>query len=244
LNTRKKEILVLLFIILVYIFYYPTFPTWQGGSNYGPRFFTDLLPIFMILLAEITWAYDQNKIYKISLFLLSLIACFIHIQPLLNDEFIKWESCYFKNNEKNKIWDWEYPVYLLNVYNAQLFWKDQISIKPEFLCINPFYQISYKNDVVQYNKEQLIKDQKFFLKDYLLFGKLLYLPKGKYRIELYEKHPQVELRFFYNKNLSYTKKETGVWELQTNQTKENTLFFYSQEPIDFELKELLIKKIK
>jgi hypothetical protein len=71
----------------------------------------------------------------------------------------------------------------------------------------------------------------------------LYLPKGKYRIELYEKHPQVELRFFYNKNLSYTKKETGVWELQTNQTKENTLFFYSQEPIDFELKELLIKKI-
>jgi hypothetical protein len=243
-NTRKKEILVLLFIIIVYIFYYSTYHIWHGGWQYGPRFFTDLLPIFMILLAEITWAYDQNKIYKISLFLLSLVAFFIHIQPNLNMEFLNWDTCYLKNKDHvQKIWDWEYPVFLLNVYNAQLFWKEQISIKPEFLCINPFYQISYKNDAVQYNKEQLIKDHKFFLKDYLLFGKLLYLPKGKYRIELYEKHPQVELRFFYNKNLSYTKKEAGVWELQTNQTKDNTLFFYSQEPIDFELKELLIKKI-
>jgi len=243
-NTQKKEILVLSLIVIIYIFYYSTYSIWHGGFNYGPRFLTDLLPIFMILLAKITWLYYQNRIYQTILFILSLIAFFIHIQPLLNDEFLKWETCYFRNNEKNKIWDWKYPVYLLNVYNAQLFWKDQISIKPEFLCLNPLYKFSYKNDVVQYNKEQLVKDQKFFLKEYLLFAKLLYIPKGKYLIKIDEKHPYIELKLFYNSNLSFTKKEAGVWELQTNKTKENTLLFYSQEPIDFELKELFIKKIK
>ena len=237
-NTQKKEILVLSLIVIIYIFYYSTYSIWHGGFNYGPRFLTDLLPIFMILLAKITWIYYQNRIYQTILFILSLIAFFIHIQPLLNDEFLKWETCYFKNkNHLQKIWDWEYPVFSLNFYNAQLFWKNEISIKPWFLCINPSYKISIKNEHFLFNKELLPKEIV-----YLLFAKLLYIPKGTYLIKIDEKHPYIELKLFYNSNLSYTKKEAGVWELQTNKTKENTLFFYSQEPIDFELKELFIIK--
>lgn len=78
---RKDEQLILCLLPTCLLLYlqYSFFDVWWAGFSYGPRFFTDFLPLFCLLVAYAI-EHCSLKLYKVAIFLLVLIySVFVQI---------------------------------------------------------------------------------------------------------------------------------------------------------------------
>jgi len=87
------------------------FPHWWGGGSYGPRLYSDLMPIFVIYLYWVikTFQKDDNKywsyIFTFVVLICALIQSFAVIDP--SQSVHSWNG-YPMNVDENpgRIWDW------------------------------------------------------------------------------------------------------------------------------------------
>lgn len=98
-------LLVCLFIFHLLIIS-KTLKYWWGGYSFGPRYFTDILPIFIYFLIPAvieSWGkYNpvlRNKIYFLVFFLFLSAGIFIHWQGATNEAVWKW-------NSREEVKDW------------------------------------------------------------------------------------------------------------------------------------------
>lgn len=104
-------------IILLHWLLISTFPHWWGGWSYGPRFFTDMMPFFWVLLFPLVLNLGNVK-WSASLPLvflpLAAIGVFIHLQgATVTETYAPW-SALPVNVEKDhaRLWNWKDPQFL------------------------------------------------------------------------------------------------------------------------------------
>ena len=104
-------------IILLHWLLISTFPHWWGGWSYGPRFFTDMMPFFWVLLFPLILSLEKVKWsagLPIVFLLLAAIGVFIHLQgATVAETYAPW-SALPVNVEKDhaRLWNWKDPQFL------------------------------------------------------------------------------------------------------------------------------------
>ncbi|MBI3492977.1 MAG: fibronectin type III domain-containing protein [Acidobacteria bacterium] len=91
---------------------------WWGGSSYGPRFFSDVVPYLVyFLVPAIAWiesARGATRAVAAALFAgFALVSVGMHAQGALNKDTIRW-NLYSENIdvEPLRVWDWRRPQFL------------------------------------------------------------------------------------------------------------------------------------
>lgn len=103
------------FIVLIIISHWlliSTFPTWWAGHSYGPRFFSDLMPLFMypiiLVFENITAIEGVNKITLfVVIFLLTISSLYFNYKGAFSYSVYEWNSS--PNNidsNPDRVWDW------------------------------------------------------------------------------------------------------------------------------------------
>lgn len=90
---------------------------WWGGYSYGPRLFTDMVPILMLFLIPVmlewqkaAWDWRPSRILFV---LLVTISLFIHARGGLSLAPHKWnEYPVSVDRQPQRIWDWKDPQFL------------------------------------------------------------------------------------------------------------------------------------
>ena len=82
---------------------------WYGGVSYGPRFFCDALPYFMVLLIPFLAQWDQHsRAGKAGFAILVLCGFFIHYRGANDQVVLDWND----HNTQAKLWDYASPQFL------------------------------------------------------------------------------------------------------------------------------------
>ncbi|MHB8079478.1 MAG: hypothetical protein ACYDIE_09500 [Candidatus Krumholzibacteriia bacterium] len=100
------------------------FPVWWGGACYGPRFFTDLIPLTAyLLIPEIAARLDARGLPRrgtrretalnLLFATLALFGVFVHARGAISREANDW-SVYpvLVNTAPERVWDWRDPQFL------------------------------------------------------------------------------------------------------------------------------------
>lgn len=112
-SSISNHYLLLASIVLLHSMLYSYVNNWYAGWCFGPRFFTDLLPALMILLAfgmqHILHSTSNTlRVISFSVFLLlGSISCFIHFKGANELKTEQWN--YLPNNideHRERVWDW------------------------------------------------------------------------------------------------------------------------------------------
>ena len=87
---------------------------WWGGHSYGPRFFTDVTPIFVLFLIPYLQNWEQfSRSFRIAFVALALISCAIHLRGGWSEAVYRWNvdpQNIDQHPERN--WDWRDPQFL------------------------------------------------------------------------------------------------------------------------------------
>jgi len=87
------------------------FADWTAGYSYGPRYFSDLLPIFMFFLIPVFQAFEAGwrPRWAVAAFTVcALAAVFAHGQGALNWPAQAWNG----GDLSKRVWDWSDPQFL------------------------------------------------------------------------------------------------------------------------------------
>lgn len=112
-QRRATSLELLLWVITVaHLIVVSAFPRWWAGHTYGPRFMSDILPIFALLTVE--WWRERPRIAWQVLFWITLtISIFIQAKGANSLSVYAWNS-YPKNvdDRPNRVWNWKDPQFL------------------------------------------------------------------------------------------------------------------------------------
>lgn len=246
----KKENIFLLMLFIpffIYLFYYSFYPVWHGGWNYGPRFFSDLLPLFMLQTAYFFY-YIKNYLLNFFIFITFLFAFFIHIQPAISDEFHKWESCYaHPKGHEEKIKDWDYPVWFATLKKFELYWKSEVYYNSKHLCFpKEFAQIKEDSSIYfdQNSLEKLISKFSISILSLVPISDLnyFYLPKGKFLITLYD-YPNSTLLNIKGNHIKILNKKDQEIEFELQKPSKILIQIFLKNITNFTFYNIKIKKI-
>jgi len=70
-------------VIFTVIAFYSRFKIWYGGSSWGPRYTTDILPFFSILLIPAIKKVNEEKVLKVVFILLLAFSIFVQLEGIL-----------------------------------------------------------------------------------------------------------------------------------------------------------------
>ena len=111
--ARKNLLDNLLFaLILLHWFAISSFRHWWGGWQFGPRFFTDMLPfLFYFLILAVQWIdslQGRGRAFAVSVFLaFSLAGMFIHYRGANSWSTILWNATPVDVDAMpTRVWDW------------------------------------------------------------------------------------------------------------------------------------------
>lgn len=120
--VRRKNILLPIIVAITIVLHWiviSTFPHWWAGYTYGPRFFTEMMPLFMYFIYElITYLSSHWKkkaaIVLMALFvLLSGASVFIHLKGAYDPNTQKWNTTPNSIDEHpERLWDYSDPAFL------------------------------------------------------------------------------------------------------------------------------------
>lgn len=87
---------------------------WWGGHSYGPRFFTDLTPVFVLFL--IPYLEDWNfrgKPLRVAFVSLALVGLAIHLRGGWSPAVYRWNVDPVNIDQSpGRVWDWSDPQFL------------------------------------------------------------------------------------------------------------------------------------
>jgi hypothetical protein len=99
-------------ILLLHWVLISSFPHWWGGHSFGPRFFTDVLPIFFFLFVFLFPGFSNLAGTKRSLVLAALVltilpAVYIHYKGSNVQRVYGWNALPVNIDEApERLWDW------------------------------------------------------------------------------------------------------------------------------------------
>lgn len=119
-----------------------SFQHWWGGASYGPRFFTDLLPIFAYFLipavAQITapafWSRWPGRAIGIAFTAALVWSIFVHYRGSTQTAAWTWNGAFLKvvasvDDAPARLWDWSDPQFWRGLRPAAA------AVEPQSLCV-------------------------------------------------------------------------------------------------------------
>lgn len=112
-NMPKPLLYAVVLAVVLHTLLISYFNNWYAGWCFGPRYFTDILPLLMILLTiGLQQIFNDAKAVQKSIvfslfFLLAVISCGIHYKGANKPQTEQWN--YMPNNideNRNRVWDW------------------------------------------------------------------------------------------------------------------------------------------
>jgi len=94
---------------------------WWAGHSYGPRYFTDILPYFILLLVTALerLAFCGGRVEKVlRLIFIALFAfsVFVHARGALNRDVLEWNVRPANiAHTKERLWDWSDPQFMRGI---------------------------------------------------------------------------------------------------------------------------------
>jgi len=99
------------------------FPHWWGGSSYGPRLFTDIIPFLIVLLIPvIEKIFQKKKLWLMSLFItLASVSLLVAIQPFISRSVWNWNlEPVSIDQHPERVWDWGDMQMLAGIKRGEL----------------------------------------------------------------------------------------------------------------------------
>ncbi|MCX7997806.1 MAG: hypothetical protein N3A69_02480 [Leptospiraceae bacterium] len=240
---KDKNFLIYLFCLFLSLSFYSSYTIWDAGWNYGPRFLSDLLPIFLILTVQVWQRFQRNLFIKVAFYFTLVLSFWIHIQPALGKDFFKWEACYLHPiSHENKLWDWKYTPITALSYKYRLLWLSEIHIQTKELCHTT--QDIREDFTLEFQKENFKSELNFLGKYFLVKDTEFYFPKGSFQLSLDAPSKEISLLL---KSRSKTVEPSLVNESYFFKIEKSGIYnvnLYVNEPINYHLKSIVIKKLE
>jgi hypothetical protein len=99
-------------ILLLHWIAISAFANWTAGSSFGPRYFSDVTPIFMFFLIPVLAEFEARRAarWAVALFAVSaLIAFGIHMRGAVSWDVQRWND---PDVNTARVWDWKDPQFL------------------------------------------------------------------------------------------------------------------------------------
>lgn len=113
--VAKKERPIILLSLLIIIFHFiaiSLFPHWWGGHSVGPRFTTDIIPFFGLVLCLVWKHFQSNRVFFVSFLMLVVISFAVQISAVISKKTQLWNIRGSDINEKpERVWDWNQPQF-------------------------------------------------------------------------------------------------------------------------------------
>ncbi|MBI5869667.1 MAG: hypothetical protein HZB44_01730 [Actinobacteria bacterium] len=121
-----------LFLILIIGFHWLTISMvteWWGGHSYGPRFFTDMMPLmiyFMIPVFLIVPKLDgwHKKAVIAGISVLTIFSVFVHFRGSTCGQVQDWNVHPDIMENQSRLWDWEDIPYLTGIDGNLFRWQE------------------------------------------------------------------------------------------------------------------------
>jgi hypothetical protein len=98
-------------IIMLHWILISLFPNWWGGHAYGPRYFTDITPVFVVLLIPVVREMKARTMLRWAFVVLCVISFFIHYRGATSWEVYRW-NVEPSEASAERAWDWSDPQIL------------------------------------------------------------------------------------------------------------------------------------
>ncbi|TGK04515.1 hypothetical protein EHO58_11495 [Leptospira selangorensis] len=129
----KITLFYLTLCILGYLLLYSPYKYWWAGVSYGARFFSDLSPIFFVLLIPVFKLARKIKILKVLVILFASISIWAHSSAVYLGGVVNWQACNHLPEEVSA-WDWTRIPYTQPFRKYYPFVTDELDIQPVFSC--------------------------------------------------------------------------------------------------------------
>jgi hypothetical protein len=94
---------------------------WWGGHSYGPRFFTDVTPVFVLFLIPYLKNWERSgRALRVGIIILAAMSCAIHLRGGWSEAVYRWNvdpANIDEHPEHN--WDWRDPQFLRVHFNRR-----------------------------------------------------------------------------------------------------------------------------
>lgn len=147
-------------ILLLHWFLISTFPHWWGGWSYGPRFFTDMMPFFWVLLFPLVQGDHIKRTpgFWITFLLLVAVGVLLHLRgATVTETYGPWSALPINiEKDPSRLWNWKDPPFLRGATELDGFFPPDIRVTPiggiAFHDVDnpapeliPFHVINYTN---------------------------------------------------------------------------------------------------
>jgi hypothetical protein len=78
-KSNKEEAILCILSFLVILLFYSTYTWWHGGLAYGPRFLTDVIPVFVLPIGKTLEKFSSNKYFWIFFYIVLGFSVFTQI---------------------------------------------------------------------------------------------------------------------------------------------------------------------
>ncbi|TGK48558.1 hypothetical protein [Leptospira bouyouniensis] len=108
----KPILLLCLTVVIMHLLAISMFPHWWGGHSVGPRFFTDIIPFFGLILAIVWKHFQDSQLFSLVFLFLAMLSITIHISAAFSKKTQLWN---IRGGDVNifpeRIWDWKKPQF-------------------------------------------------------------------------------------------------------------------------------------
>ncbi|TGL10737.1 hypothetical protein [Leptospira meyeri] len=113
--SAKKDrpfIVVSWLIIFSHLFAISAFPHWWGGHSVGPRFMTDVIPFFALLICLSIKKYYKYTYFRYSFYIFVFFAFLIQLSAAISKGTQQWNIRDLDINvAPDRVWDWNKPQF-------------------------------------------------------------------------------------------------------------------------------------
>jgi hypothetical protein len=102
----------LIAIVLAHWLLISSFPQWYGGHCYGPRYFSDMTPVFIWFLIPVLLRFRRIEVAA-GFVVLAALSFFIHFEGATQPASLRWNVDPVNvDSHRERIWDWKDPQFL------------------------------------------------------------------------------------------------------------------------------------
>jgi hypothetical protein len=104
-------------ILLLHWIVISAFADWTAGVSYGPRYFSDVMPIFIFFLIPVLATFETGRAPRMAVAAfatLALIAIAIHFRGAVNWDVERWNE---GEVTAARVWDWKDPQFLRGLFH-------------------------------------------------------------------------------------------------------------------------------
>jgi hypothetical protein len=113
-RERRDWVLLAGGILVTHWLLISAFEDWVAGQSYGPRYFSDVTPVWIVLLAPV-WQRLRFSLMLLPVIALAAASVFMHRQGAWCAPCAQWNLTPRRIEEdRSRVWDWRDPAFLRN----------------------------------------------------------------------------------------------------------------------------------